>query len=277
MSDQNRTVGTMVFCVSCQAVIWAHDHDHGDVRGLCNMFRLACPCCGAVASFDQYCVWEANLAGLDTWAYMQPLGGSQRVGLAQHAGPVVGRAAMTVLNAATSDACVGTLYQRGAIFNPGGTHRYALHRHLGFPALDKRSMLFVMLNPSTADVATNDATVRRCLYFARREDMTDLLIGNLWPLVSTSPRALFNQRIARGDERLNETWLRTMAAKAERIVCAWGHWGEIQAQGRHIHDRICEWGHGDKLRCLGTTLSGEPRHPLRLRRDTPLEPFYYEP
>jgi len=63
----------MVFCVSCEAVVWAHDHYHGDVRGLCNIFRLSCPCCGAVASFDQYPVWESNLAGLDTWSYMHRL------------------------------------------------------------------------------------------------------------------------------------------------------------------------------------------------------------
>ena len=182
-----------------------------------------------------------------------------------------------VVDAAMADVYVTTLYQRGAIFSPDGEHRYALHRHLGFPALDKRSMLFVMLNPSTAGMATNDTTVRRCLYFARREGMIDLLIGNLWPLVSTSPRTVFNRRIPAKAERRNEAWLRAMAAKAERIVCAWGAYGEIEAHGRYVHDRLCEWGHADKLRCLGTNLNGEPRHPLRLRRDTPLAPFYYEP
>ena len=181
------------------------------------------------------------------------------------------------LDAAMAGVCMTTLYQRGAIFNPDATHRYALHRHLGFPAVDKRSMLFVMLNPSTAGMASNDATVRRCLYFARREDMTDLLIGNLWPIVSTFPRSVFDQQIPAEAERLNEAWLRVMAAKAERIVCAWGVPGVIEAQGRYVHDRLCEWRHADKLRCFGTNFNGEPRHPLRLRRDRPLQPFYYKP
>ena len=67
----NPVVGTMVFCVSCKAVIWAHDADHGDVRGICNMFRLACPLCGAVANFDGFRPHQSELENWDVWAWMR--------------------------------------------------------------------------------------------------------------------------------------------------------------------------------------------------------------
>ena len=81
----DRVAGTMVFCVSCQSVVWAHDHDHGDVRGLCNLFRLSCPVCEEVASFDEYRIRESHLAGLDPWAYMHQL--AKREGLAWRNSP----------------------------------------------------------------------------------------------------------------------------------------------------------------------------------------------
>lgn len=66
----DRVVGTMVWCVSCKAVIWAHDADHGILSGICNRFRLACPLCGDVASFDGIRIWWSWLVTDDIWGVM---------------------------------------------------------------------------------------------------------------------------------------------------------------------------------------------------------------
>lgn len=63
-------VGTMVFCVSCKAVVWAHDSDHGDLRATCNIFQLLCPECGDVANFDGFRIIDSHLQGLDPWGKM---------------------------------------------------------------------------------------------------------------------------------------------------------------------------------------------------------------
>ena len=52
-----------------------------------------------------------------------------------------------------------------ATFSSCGKYRYTLGRVWD---ADKPLLLFVMLNPSTADSYKNDPTVRRCIKWARR-------------------------------------------------------------------------------------------------------------
>lgn len=48
----------MVWCQSCKTVVWAYDaQPRVDLRGICNMFRLACPKCGAKGNYDG---WGCN-------------------------------------------------------------------------------------------------------------------------------------------------------------------------------------------------------------------------
>jgi hypothetical protein len=45
-----------------------------------------------------------------------------------------------------------------------GTYRYELWRRWA----EGPHVLFVMLNPSTADAVTDDATIRKCIGYAKR-------------------------------------------------------------------------------------------------------------
>ncbi len=51
-------------------------------------------------------------------------------------------------------------------------------------------MVWVMLNPSVAGAGRDDATIRRCVWYARRGGCTAMTAVNLFGLVSTSPMAL---------------------------------------------------------------------------------------
>ena len=55
------------------------------------------------------------------------------------------------------------MMQRQAILNDAREYRYVLERTWN-PGFDR--VLFVMLNPSTADANAADATIRRCMTFA---------------------------------------------------------------------------------------------------------------
>jgi hypothetical protein len=48
----DKVIGTMVYCLKCQTVVWAHDSDRGDLRGIFNMLKIPCRLCGALLGFD---------------------------------------------------------------------------------------------------------------------------------------------------------------------------------------------------------------------------------
>jgi hypothetical protein len=162
-----------------------------------------------------------------------------------------------------------------AVISEDGLYRYRLSRSwLGVGG----AVLFVCLNPSTADAATDDATVRRMMGFARAWGHRELLVGNLFAYRATDPRELRKLKDPIGPEN------------AERIVAAWGaDWmirqgssmyarsRELRSWPRRVWELLSEHG---TVECLGETRHGHPRHPLRLAGDTPLEPLangHYKP
>jgi len=68
-----------------------------------------------------------------------------------------------------------------------GRYRYALRR-----VWDPRnpSVLFIGLNPSTADHQQDDPTIRRCIRFARDWGFGELIAANLFAFRTKSPRLL---------------------------------------------------------------------------------------
>lgn len=144
-----------------------------------------------------------------------------------------------------------------AVISDCGTYRYRLGRMWG-RVIDP-TVMFVMLNPSTADATENDATIRRCVAFARDWGFGHLLVGNKFAFRATDPRVL-KLAIARGDDAIgpeNDQHLTHMAEIASTIICAWGLPG-----GKEIPDALIPFR--DKLHHLGFTKGGMPRHPLYL-------------
>ena len=84
-------------------------------------------------------------------------------------------------------------------------------------------MNFIMLNPSTADDEFDDATIRRCVGFAKRWGFHGLVVTNLFAYRATKPSDL--KALAARDLRLaigerNEEHLRREADAAHSVVCA---------------------------------------------------------
>lgn len=154
-----------------------------------------------------------------------------------------------------------------------GRYRYVLRRAWD---TSKTAVLWIMLNPSTADATTDDPTIRRCLAFAKAWGCGEMTVVNLFALRATDPRALrihpamFNQTsyldVVGPD---NDEHLLREAEVHEMIVAAWGSHGTLHNRGDDVRELLC----GEAMWTLGLTKSGQPRHPLYVRGDVKPQPW----
>jgi hypothetical protein len=153
--------------------------------------------------------------------------------------------------------------RRRAVFDQARTYRYLLeHRWADGPA-----MVFVMLNPSTADANADDPTIRRAVGFARRERCGALVVVNLFALRTTDPSVLSAHPDPVGPD--NDWVLRDTVRCGAPVVAAWGAHGALLGRAAAVA-RLLE---PCRPLCLGLTASGHPRHPLYLPATAPLAPF----
>ncbi len=150
-----------------------------------------------------------------------------------------------------------------ATFDTTGLYRYSLGRCWHPPGPEDA---FVMLNPSTADAARDDPTLRACIQFAQRWEYGSLRVVNLFGYRTPHPAELRTVDDPVGSE--NDDYLIEAVEKAQRVVLAWGNWGDLRERDCTVLTLLKT--HHAKLSCLQLNRSGQPRHPLYVRRDVPL-------
>jgi hypothetical protein len=153
-----------------------------------------------------------------------------------------------------------------ACISDDGLYRYELIRE--WEQFGSR-MVFIMLNPSTADAAVDDPTIRRCMGFARREGCGGIKVYNLFALRVTRPVHLFDKTIADDPNGVANYGyvsdaLDVASEWKDRIVVAWGAFPK--ASRSDVYNLLCQ---RDVL-CLGKTADGSPRHPLYVKAGQPL-------
>lgn len=151
----------------------------------------------------------------------------------------------------------------GAWISDDGLYRYQLWRTWNDAC---RPMVFVMLNPSTADGALDDPTIRRCVGFAKREGCGGIQVINLYALRATKPLHLLDHPDPEGPENCM-AWADVLYGEpVPVVVAAWGAGSQLDGlpESKALRGASPFW------RCLGTTQTGEPRHPLYVRGDAPL-------
>lgn len=151
----------------------------------------------------------------------------------------------------------------GAVFDINDKYRYLLWRRWD---ASLPHICFVMLNPSTADAFQLDPTIRRCVSFAQDWGYGGLDVVNIFSFRSTQADRLY--RVKEPVGRLNDHFLQRSAAQCKRIILAWGNHGSLNERSEHVLDVI---GKKQALHHLGLTNTGQPRHPLYVRRDTELQ------
>ncbi len=154
------------------------------------------------------------------------------------------------------------------------TYRYTLTRTWG----DGQPVVWIMLNPSTADCFTDDPTIRRVRNFTQRlaPDAGGLVVVNLYALRATDPNELWTHPDPVGPA--GDYYLGSRARQGDLVIAAWGTHGaghkrspETLGRGANVAAELK--AAGVQLHCLGTTKDGHPKHPLYVKGDTPLVPY----
>jgi len=156
--------------------------------------------------------------------------------------------------------------EKWAEFSPCRTYRYALGRSWDWQGYANQVM-FIGLNPSTADETEDDPTIRRCIRFAQDWGYGGLIMMNAYAYRATNPREMLAASDPIGPD--NDEALSYRASHVGLIVAAWGaHCDRARA------DRVCRIMRSQAVHCLGTTKAGAPKHPLYLRADTQPRVFW---
>lgn len=145
----------------------------------------------------------------------------------------------------------------GATFSDCGTYRYTLMRvwDATLPVV-----VFLLLNPSTADALSNDPTVERCQRRARKLGFGGMVVVNLFAYRSTNPEGLYRAEDPVGPD--NDRAILHAVASAGMVICGWGRHGQHAGRGKAVECLLRNAG--IKLHYLQLNADGSPGHPLYL-------------
>ena len=154
---------------------------------------------------------------------------------------------------------MGLLVNKNATFSDCRKYRYALSRTWNGK---KKTILFIGLNPSTADEKIDDPTIRRCINYAQNWGYGSLLMVNLFAYRATMPTELKNVKNPIGND--NDLHIIELSKKADLAVAAWGNEGSLLNRDKEVKKII------PNLKCLKINKSGQPAHPLYQKKDLKL-------
>jgi hypothetical protein len=144
---------------------------------------------------------------------------------------------------------------KDAIVSDNQLYRYQLSRiwDSSLPMV-----MFICLNPSTADHNNDDPTILKCIKYAQDWGYGGLLMGNLFAYRATEPLDM-----KRADDPigpLNNHHLKLMSQQVDKIVCGWGNHGVYQDRDEKVKSMF------DNLYALKINKTGSPAHPLYLKK-----------
>jgi len=117
-------------------------------------------------------------------------------------------------------------------------------------------ILFILLNPSTADAKQDDPTLRRCIGFAQRWKFSALTVVNLFGYRATDPSELklLTREEAEGPD--NDDHIKEQIDRADLVLVGWGTNGGIHSRDEAVLDMLY------RPMAIGRTRDGFPKHPL---------------
>ncbi len=168
-----------------------------------------------------------------------------------------------------------------AVFSPSRKYRYRLNRTIN---KSRKEIIFIGLNPSTADEEDNDSTLIRVLNFSKSWGYGSLVVINLFARISTSPKLLKSSSNPIGP--FNNFELKTnIKGWSQNEFCdlwlGWGVNGSFMKRDRNIlkeikkysENRMESFPKAQMPIALGLTKGGHPRHPLYMANSSYFRPF----
>lgn len=154
---------------------------------------------------------------------------------------------------------------RKAAFSRCNLYRYQLERRWDRESQSKR-VVFIGLNPSTADHQVDDPTIRRCMGFARSWGYNVVTVVNLFAYRTPYPAELKKAIDPVGAR--NTRYLSRVIREADLVIACWGRDGGWWEQDKRLVNRF-----KDRLYCLAENSDGSPAHPLYQRATTKPSPW----
>lgn len=137
----------------------------------------------------------------------------------------------------------------GADFSQCGKHRLMLWRIWDD---SKETIMFIGLNPSTANATDDDPTIRRVKSLAKNWGYGGVYMLNLFTYISTDPKQL---NMLYGNHNDADFYLKKIAESCEYIVAAWGNF-EVKGRDMEIEKMF------PQMLALKINKNGSPKHPL---------------
>ena len=151
---------------------------------------------------------------------------------------------------------------KSAVFSPCRKYRYSLSRTWD---INQKIILFIGLNPSTADETNEDPTIRRCLFYSSRWGFGGLIMVNLFAFRATLPKDLKNSKHPVG--RDNNQFIIHAHKEASITIAAWGNDGDLYNRDQEVLEII------SNPMCLKVNKTGQPAHPLYQKKDIKPKPY----
>lgn len=164
-----------------------------------------------------------------------------------------------------------------AILSEDGKFRFELTRQW----LENGPLvLFIMLNPSTADHEKDDATIRKCRVLAKNWGFAGMKVCNLFPFRATDPKELLTAEDPTGgltagmNNYLNQVIIDQNNRDCAKTIFAWGNTPVVKKLFRKFPEyRPLPWLM-QNIHYLNMSKDGAPMHPLYQRSDTEMKQYF---
>ena len=144
--------------------------------------------------------------------------------------------------------------ENGAIFSQCRRYRYALWRIWDDT---KPAVMFIGLNPSTANEGNDDPTIRRVQQFAKRWGYGGVFMLNLFGWVTPYPEELLQCPDPIGE---NDSYLKDYQEKCAEVIFAWGAFSVATDRAKEVAAMM-------PGKALVINKNGTPRHPLYVKSE----------
>lgn len=148
----------------------------------------------------------------------------------------------------------------GASFSEDRNYRYALWRIWDE---SKPLVMFIGLNPSTANETDNDPTIKSVCRIAKNNGYGGVYMMNCFSLVSTDPKRLQEVYDCLHEEEDVENMRRLLEVSrlCQDVVFAWGNFEIVKQRAKSIA------GYFKDAKALAINKNGSPKHPLYCKSD----------
>ena len=150
-----------------------------------------------------------------------------------------------------------------AVFSGCRNYRYWLRRDLDM--MNKKPLLWFMINPSLATESADDPTTRVVCNFALRWGFGIHAAVNGFAAITLNPKVMMamDDPVGPDNDRYIKAAIQWCDDNGGRIITAWGNPGTY----RNRHLEIMEMLKGRKLLRLGVNKNGTPKFPYAIRKD----------